>query len=158
MVKKLLYLSAALALPVAVFLFLKFFGRNEFAVEPLYQESIPAAPCRYEYAVPYVVPDSVRALIAPGDALALIILQAEEGNDEADKLINRLSSLFSQDAVSFHTMDENITLRTCVFFLDDYNSIVLLDGEGRIRGQYQAGSMEEVDRLIVEMKIILRKF
>ncbi len=157
MVKKLLYLSAALALPVAVFLFLKFFGRNEFAVEPLYQESIPAAPCRYEYAVPYVVPDSVRGVIAPGDALALIILQTGDG-EEADKLINRLSSLFSQDPVSFHTMDENITLRTCVFFLDDYNSIVLLDGEGRIRGQYQAASMEEVDRLIVEMKIILRKF
>lgn len=156
--RKLLYLIAALALPVAVFLFLKFFGKNEFAVEPLYQKSIPSTSCRYEYVTPYVVPDSVRAIMSPGNKLAVVFFEDRAVDDETGKLINRLKALFPQDPVSFHKMDENITLRKCVFFLDDGNSIVLLDGDGRIRGQYQRASMEEVDRLIVEMKIILRKF
>ena len=39
--KKTLFLFLALVLPIGIFLFLKFFGRNEFSVEPLYTRVYP---------------------------------------------------------------------------------------------------------------------
>lgn len=165
MIRKIFYLIAALAFPIAIFLFLKFFGRNEFAVEPLYQTSLPSTACDYNYTLPYVVPDSVLTALIPAETgLAVVIFMGKEKSAEADRLIRRLASLFGEDSVSFHAMDESIvgskygTLRECVFFLTQSMSVALIDGKGRIRGQYDAASMEEADRLIVEMKIILSKF
>lgn len=162
--RKIFYLVAALALPIAIFLFLKFFGKNEFSVEPLYQEYIPSTGCRYAYDLPYVVPDSVRAMMPAGAAVAVVTFPGKEKTDEAEKLIKRLKSLFPEDPVSFHKMDETISgdgydvLRECVFFLSEDTSVALIDSDGRIRGQYASTSMEDVDRMIVELKIILRKF
>lgn len=162
--RKIFYLVAALAFPIAIFLFLKFFGKNEFAVEPLYQESIPSKGCPYAYDLPYAVPDSVRDIIADSNALAVVTLMGKEKADEADKLIRRLESLFKTDPVSFHKMDETTAgdgypvLRECVFLLAADTTVAVIDRDGRIRGQYTPASMEDIDRLIVELKIILKKF
>lgn len=162
--RKIFYLAAALALPVAIFLFLKFFGKNEFAVEPLYQTSVPSAGCDYAYQVPYVVPDSIRAMLSPGAMLGVVVFQDGEKSSTADRLIKRLEALFPGDPVSYHKVGENVstdgftTLRECVFFLADNASVTIVDRDGRIRGQYEGASMEDVDRMIVEMKIMLRKF
>ena len=59
--KKTIFLILALILPVAIFIFLKLFGRNEFNVPPRYQQEEIAAPanCDFQYPVPYSLPDSV---------------------------------------------------------------------------------------------------
>lgn len=162
--RKIFYLVAALAFPIAIFLFLKFFGKNEFAVEPLYQETIPSRGCPYAYELPYAVPDSVLDIMADSSALAVVTFMGMEKADEADKLIKRLESLFGSDPVSFHKMDETTAgdgytvLRECVFLLAADTTVAVIDRDGRIRGQYASASMEDVDRLIVELKIILKKF
>lgn len=162
MKRKTFLLLAALVLPIATFLFLKFFGKNEFAVAPLFQDAVPSTGCGYQYELPYVVPDSLTA--PPGKELLVMTFLGNQKNDEADKLINRLRALFPEDPVAFRKMNENasrdnyVMLRECVFLLPENLSVTVVDRAGRIRGQYDADSMEDVDRLIVELKIILRKF
>lgn len=49
------------------------------------------------------------------------------------------------------------TLKQCGFVLEGDNpSIVLIDGDKRIRGYYTGTDSEEIDRLIVEIRILLR--
>lgn len=162
--RKFFYLTAALAFPIAIFLFLKFFGKNEFAVEPLYQQNIPPTACPFTYELPYAVPDSVLAIVADGASLTLVAFPEGGETDETEKLFRRLSSLFAEDPVRFHNMVESTAgndydvLRKCVFFLSGDTTAALIDHEGRIRGKYATASAEDADRLIVELKIILRKF
>jgi hypothetical protein len=42
--------------------------------------------------------------------------------------------------------------------MPEESDVVLVDFEKRIRGQYDVSSLEEMDRLIVEMKIILKRY
>jgi len=42
--------------------------------------------------------------------------------------------------------------------MDAGSSIALVDHLGRIRGYYRGDDRDEVDRLIVEMKIILKQY
>ena len=52
-------LFLALLLPICIFLFLKFFGKNEFAVEPLFTEGKASDETCFPVSYPYVVSDSV---------------------------------------------------------------------------------------------------
>jgi len=45
----------------------------------------------------------------------------------------------------------------CVF-LANANRIVLVDTEGHIRGLYPDASLKEIDRLILELKIIFKQY
>src|SRR5687768_5747295 len=58
---KLLFLFLCLLLPVAIFVFLKIFGRNEFQVPILHVNGDIHAPthCGFDYQIPYRIPDSV---------------------------------------------------------------------------------------------------
>jgi hypothetical protein len=49
------------------------------------------------------------------------------------------------------------SLKDCVFLLHDPYDIVLFDKQGFIRGQYYSGDRDEIDRLILELSIILNK-
>lgn len=46
----------------------------------------------------------------------------------------------------------------CFFFLHKPWTAVLIDSENRIRGYYSPNTREETDRMIVEMKILLKKY
>jgi archaellum biogenesis ATPase FlaH len=46
----------------------------------------------------------------------------------------------------------------CIFLLDSLNDAVVIDKENRIRGQYVMSNREEADRLIMELKILLKKY
>ena len=165
--RKLFYLIASLVLPVAVFLFLKFFGRNEFSVPPLFQSEaeLPDSLCRYRYDWPYAIPDSVRASL-PFDArieLVVVTFLPAEGNaGGGDRLVRRAEAMFGDDPVAFKRMGDagpdSDTLRRCVFLLSGKATVALVDSVGRIRGQYDAGSLEDIDRMTVELKIILGKY
>ena len=47
---------------------------------------------------------------------------------------------------------------TCDLLLQKPWTTVLLDDQRRIRGYYDPNAREEVDRLIVELKILLKKY
>jgi hypothetical protein len=48
--------------------------------------------------------------------------------------------------------------RHCIFFLGNGLDVVMLDSRGAIRGQYTASDREDMDRLLTEITIILKKY
>lgn len=160
--KKVLYLFLALLLPVFVFLFLKFFGKNEFAVRPLFQDATPEvqAGC-HPIKIPYHISDSVlNRLHFDNDSLVLIWF-GKLGQEEEIQ-VRRIYSEFKDDPVKqvFMTADDSNTdnVRTCVFLLKNPYDVVLIDRKGLIRGQFVSDNREEIDRLMTEMDIILKKY
>ena len=161
--RKILYLVVALIFPALIFLFLKFFGRNEFNVPPLYQQQVdlPASECPFSYQTPYAVPDSVMSQLLKYDSALLIALSFPIGNGTAEgipRLWRRVAGTFAATPVSFIQMDSleslfpNIELiRDCIFFVREPASVVLVDAQGRIRGHYDATSLDDMDRLVVEL-------
>lgn len=156
--KKSLFLILALALPVGIFLFLKFFGRNEFVVEPLFQTAVSVdGSCPHEYVFPYVIPDSTaRALRIEERELTVVVLS--DSKAEFDRQVKRIEEEFSNDPVQVELKVPRNFVRKCIFLMNETSNIVLLDKSGSIRGQYDGNSLDEMDRLIVEMKIILKKY
>lgn len=53
--------------------------------------------------------------------------------------------------------DDYFKEQRCVF-LAEANRIVLVDGEKQIRGLYADASLKEIDRLILELKIIFKQY
>lgn len=160
--KKSLFLVLALVLPVGIFLFLKFFGKNEFDVEPLFQLPVPVADrCGPDYVFPYVIPDSIGQELNIQQA-ELTVVVCGDTKDMFSRQVNRIEDEFSADPVQVEWWirdgDESQFARQCILLMNDPLSFALLDKEGRIRGQYDGTSLDEMDRLIVEMKIILKKY
>jgi hypothetical protein len=156
--KKILFLFLALLLPIVVFLFLKSFGKNEFAVEPLFQTEIERkSDCPSHYEIPYVVSDSALTKLAwtENDSLTLIIFGALNDKKTAVQE-NRLKAELPKGIKlisALRTMNQN-----CVFLLKPDQNAVLLDSKRRIRGQYDLTNLDEADRLIMEANIILKKY
>ena len=50
------------------------------------------------------------------------------------------------------------SIRRCIFFLDNELNVVMLNRRGVIRGQYSAADREEMDRLLTEITILLKKY
>jgi len=48
--------------------------------------------------------------------------------------------------------------KTCIFLLKKPYDVVLIDRKGLIRGQFVSDNREEIDRLITEVDIILKKY
>jgi hypothetical protein len=155
-VKKAILLFLALLLPVCIFVFLKFFGKNEFDVPAFYQESKPAAPadCSFEYASPYRVPDSVMAQVRKDASKTLYLVHFS-----AAESISRVVENYGSDIDVITDPDLNHPqLRKCVFLMEDSHDIVLIDSESRIRGYYKSSDREEIDRLLLELDILLKKY
>ena len=165
--KKVVYLILALILPVFVFLFLKFFGRNEFEVQPLFQEQITVGEgCIGEYKFPYVIPDSLSGQLEINeyDLTVIPVVLNYDHPQEITNQVKRVEEEFSTASIQIKTLDENASnidlkaVKTCLLLMPENTSVVLIDRLGRIRGQYDASSLDEMDRLIVEMKIILKRY
>lgn len=160
--RKLIILIAALAAPAAVFLFLKFFGSNEFAVAPLYQEAVPETTCEGTYQLPYRIPDSVRNTL-PFDESNGIVVVAFPDQDSVGTVVRhlrRIEDTFANDPVAFVRLPDagNERLRECVYFLNESFTTVAVDRDGAIRGRYTLSDLEDADRLSVELKIMLHKY
>lgn len=161
--KKLIFLTLALLLPVAIFIFLKLFGRNEFNVPPMHQEGSIETPvnCNFTYTAPYHVPDSVIASLHLTKPDSLYVLYFDPALITA---MNRVSVEFKWSPVnvvapSSFSRETNVRiLKECVLLMQPPASVTLIDHKNRIRGYYDGSDRDEVDRLIVEMKIILKKY
>ena len=163
--KKLIYLFLALILPGLIFVFLKRFGKNEFAIPLYYQQGVDSlnALCGTNYQQPYHVPDSVlrkTGLLAGRPSLFLFSNQIRDNPE-----FKRISGNFEAEEFQVAEVDSiklgAVTFKrwcSCVFMVKAPWNVVLMDSQKRIRGYYALGSREEVDRLIMEMQILLKKY
>jgi hypothetical protein len=160
--KKVLFLFLALLLPACVFVFLKMFGKNEFEVPLLHQEGTiePSPECNFNYATPYTISDSVMSRVETEGSASLYLLSFS--NDEA--VISRLKTEAGEEGLRFvaaSRLAENAgtrqKIKDCIL-LSKTTDLVLLDNQKRIRGYYSTQKLDDVDRLILEIKIILKKY
>jgi hypothetical protein len=179
--KKVVYLMVALALPALVFIFLKFFGKNQFEVEPLFQEGVTGIPAdcpEPDTGKPYRIPENILQELQwrPSDSLTLFYIglsgQHSSPFSRIGKNVNlgeiRLLNLypFSPLSDSSALPDQLIYLPEerlvhwvkCFIFLKEPNDLILVDHHRRIRGYYASQNRDEVDRLITEVAIILKHY
>ncbi|HTH54820.1 MAG TPA: hypothetical protein VL728_02160 [Cyclobacteriaceae bacterium] len=156
MSKKIVYLFLALLLPALIFVFLKYFGKNEFDIPILYPDGVPeiASECRPASAGQYFVPDSVLAKRNWNGASVLFICAGEkEGIDLRQRLAE---AKFEVQIIEFDRSETK--LKNCALVMNDPWDAVLIDDQRRIRDYYKLGHRDEMDRLEVELKILLKKY
>ncbi len=161
--KKLLYLIIALVLPSSVFVFLKLTGRNQFDIPVYYSTGIDSLStiCNNDYSKPYVLNDSVLNKLKWVEKECSLFVLADSNQPE----INRLNGIFEEKEYAIYSVAKlqldsisSWRWKNCAFIAKEKINIVLVDKQKRIRGYYTIGSREEMDRLIVEMKILLKKY
>jgi hypothetical protein len=184
-VKKIVYLFLALVFPITIFLFLKQFGRNEFNVEPLlktYTHPLPA--CQgYAYQFPYTIVDSVLNQLEwnASDSLTLIVFDnstLDASHERSTQIARVLKELPRKDyriiydtgfeilktkfndtrLISLRDTSNVSVIRSCVLWLAHYEDVVVIDSKKRILGKYSLLNREDADRLMLEMKILLRQY
>ncbi len=160
--KQIVILFSALILPVSIFLFLKFFGKNEFDVAPLYQEgTIPVpADCNTIIRSPYKLADSIMDMFTAVNA-PLYLLNFSDAEIVNQRVVNEIGT--NEIAIVFPSaiMPDSLgwqQLTKCILLLSHPNDMVLVDNEKRIRGYYNGHDRDDVDRLLVEINIILKKY
>ena len=175
--KKILYLFLALALPGLIFVFLKFFGKNEFEVQTYYQHGLPPdSICNMKSTLPYSVPDSVLQKIGAQIRKTERIVAVYPFILDDLRELNRIATKYKADSVEtiivsgmpnlpkselpvIHlNYDSFGWIVTCAFRVSEPWSVVLLDDENRIRGYYDGSRRDEMDRLDLELSIILKKY
>ena len=161
-------LVSALVLPGLIFLFLKRFGRNEFLVEPLYQNGLIEVPvaCQIKLESPYSIPDSVFERFESKSPLTLVSVP-EKNDPDSDELNTNLARVadaigagvtITKLSASFSDPAESGKLKKCILLAPPDASVVLMDSARLIRGYYNGSSMKDVDRLIAEILIIQKRF
>jgi hypothetical protein len=157
---KKIILIIALLFPIGVFVFLRFFGKNEFSIPVYYENGIEAIPtsCNRNYQTPYQVSDSL--LINFGWSGRPVLFVADSNQSVQKGLMSLDDELSAEIQTIFLTGESNDLNEffTCDLLLQKTWTTVLVDEQRRIRGYYDPTSREEVDRLIVELKILLKKY
>jgi protein SCO1/2 len=157
--KKITYLLLALALPGLIFIFLKVFGKNHFDIPVYYQEGISGLPteCTGTYQGQYALPDSsLHAFGYKHDVACLFV----DSSAIANKEIKQLRQAFGESQLQIISLagikpNRLNPIKNCVLFLKEPWQAVLVDKQKRIRGYYGFTSLEEADRLKVEIDILL---
>lgn len=163
MSKKLIYLLVALILPGIIFVFLKMFGRNEFSIPVYYQNGVAdvQGTCLGEYESPYLVPDSIMDRIRSSQMPIPVLVVADSSGSMRVGMVHLQEQINTRDFELVFSTDSDRPWDewlACFFFLRKPWSVVLVDSENRIRGYYNPKTREEVDRLAVEMKILLKQY
>jgi hypothetical protein len=177
MSKKFLYLFLALALPGLVFVFLKQFGKNEFKVPVFFEEGLLAdSLCSISSRGPYQVPDSIIGKIGFNKSFNahLVIVYPFVKDDLTE--VTRIKSKYALDSVeivvlsgvpNFPKTEIPITfldfnnfgnLVWCWLRVAEPMSVIVLDSKNQIRGFYDGSKRDEIDRLDLELSILLKKY
>lgn len=157
MSKKILYLFLALLLPALIFVFLKYFGKNEFDIPVYYQEGVneSSSDCHLTSTGQYLVPDSLLTKWNWEHASILASFAPEKENKE---LRQRLNEAGLEDVQMVLLKDDGSKIKECFLLMKEPWDAVLIDTERRIRGYYKLGNRDEMDRLDVELKILLKRY
>ena len=167
--RKIIFLFLALLLPVLIFVFLKYFGKNEFNIPIYYQTSFYKADkhCTDSIAIPYQIPSNCPVVIE-----GVTVVSFNEATDNALFQLTRIRSSF-RDKLNVKNIvlgkdasaeDRTVldtamyTLAKCHFMIHGDSTTVLVDGKRRIRGYYDIQSLKDVDRLIMEVKILIDQY
>ena len=162
--KKFTFLLLALILPVLVFTFLKFFGKNEFIVAPLFQTGEVQLPADCpEIRTPYFISDSAYTFFKDGhdaDSLLIIFYESKSGDLKGSKnQLTRLQESFKLGTgLGLKRIFATEKSMECSLLLPLLLDLVLVDGKKRIRGQYNSNDRDDVDRLMTELDIILKRY
>jgi hypothetical protein len=150
MLKKII-LFVALPLPIVIFFFLKFFGKNEFEVPVYWSNGVNVAGCKPQPA-PYLVPDSaLNAWGWKGDKATLIVLSENGIKDN----LARVADHFEDDDYATLKVSD---VPACLLLAGDSSRVVMVDDRRRIRGYYTPTTRKETDRLAVELRILLKQY
>lgn len=157
--KKALFLFLALLLPVCIFIFLRMFGKNEFDVPAFYQDKAPVVnpSCQYTYQFPYHLADSIVKTLEAKQKNTLYLIHFSD-------LTSRMEQEITHKEVSFvpgndlAVEGELDRLKKCILILPADEDLVVVDAAGKIRGYYTSTDREEVDRLLLELEILLKKY
>jgi hypothetical protein len=157
--KKGILLFIGLLLPVLVFLFLKFFGRNEFDVPLIFERPIVAPPgCNRSYSHPYILEDSIVNILGRRSKLVLITFGNEQ---QLERAVTKIDTVDLR-LVSVHDLklsEEQIGyLRECVLLLGSEKDVALIDARKQLRGQYESDDREDLDRMVAEINILLKRY
>jgi len=157
MLKKII-LFVALPLPVLIFFFLKFFGKNEFEVPVYYAEGVNRMiPGCYSYPTPYVLPDSALNAWGWTKAKATLIVLSDNGSVNGN--LARVADLFDEgDYATVTVLNAPVEVRTCMLLAGDTSKVVMIDDQKRIRGYYTPTTRKETDRLGLELRILLKQY
>src|SRR5688572_6513322 len=159
--KKPILLFLALLFPACIFVFLKFFGKNEFTVPPLFTEAYPEGmqDCGVSLTLPYRIPEPVKSdLFLSADTLTLV--HFGELTPGAEKQLERVSTEYT-NAIKLQfmeTSDSAANLKKCIFFLKDPNDLDLVDRTGLICGRYISDDREGIYRLLTELAIVFKRY
>jgi hypothetical protein len=157
MSKKIIYLFLALLLPALIFVFLKYFGKNEFDIPVYYKDGVSESlnGCQSISAGQYFVPDSILTKWKWSGESFIALCGTEKENEELkQKMIE--SKLENIQLITFDRNDGRT--KKCILIMKDPWDVALIDSQKRIRGYYKLGDRDEMDRLEVELKILLKKY
>jgi hypothetical protein len=160
--KKILYLFLALLLPVLIFLFLKYFGKNEFDIPVYYEHGVEdslTAKCGAKIDQQYFVSDSAMSSLKWNGVPVLVIdINKEELKALEELLDEKDFADFRVISLSNFSPEKLADFRKCILFMRNPWNTVLIDNQKRIRGYYKIGHRDDMDRLEVELKILLKKY
>jgi hypothetical protein len=117
--------------------------------------------CNYDYAAPYRVADTVMDALPLNKQDSLYVFYFDDAVRPAmERIPSELRGapvqVISPSAVP-SALDKTL-LRQCILLMQGDTSIAVVDHSRRIRGYYRGSERDEIDRLIVEMKIILKQY
>lgn len=169
---KIALLLITLAIPVAIFMFLRTFGENKFNIPLFYENGVeqPIGNCSAGEGQ-FLVADSI---VNSGRPTLILFFKEGYGLDQmtVNNHYQRLHDLYGDhmpEIIIYTTSindghpeydvrrvsdEEFVTLMHCGLVTDKQNHYILVDAKGRIRGYYDT-TLEEMDRLVVEIKILL---
>lgn len=139
-------------------MFLRMFGKNEFDVPALYQDKAPIAnsSCQHTYQFPYRVVDSVMTKITAENKQLYLIHFADVTPRMKQEITDvEISFVAAND---FGSNAELERLKKCVLVVPGGEDLVVVDSDGKIRGYYTSTNREEIDRLLLELEILLKKY
>lgn len=152
----------ALLLPALVFVFLKYAGSNRFDIPIYYEDGVPEGnPCGYVADEPYLLPTAMStALLANKKACVLIFPEQGVAPRVIEAmLVNEIGQGFTVvDASGVSADSVQRELHDCIFLMTVPSQTVLFDSKRQIRGYYDVKNRDEMDRLRVELKILLEKY
>lgn len=167
--------------PIIIVLFLRYFGDNKFEIPVYYESDLPDVDCNVNYTSPYSLSQTeiLNQLLAKGEINLFGLIDSLNFSlktEYLNEVIRRNSEganfnflifsekLFNLDGVQVvvKNKDELLNIGTCELLLsgevgneeDPLNFITLIDKNGRIRGYFKIGDLDELDRLLVEIDIL----
>jgi len=175
--KKYIFLFLLLAIPGLVFVFLKKFGKNEFNVPVYFETGLKSdSICNVSFNGAYHVHDSILQKIDFQKTTVLHVVVVYPFVKDNLSEVMRIKSKYLEDSVEVRVIsgvpdypkaDIPITfldfkdfgnITWCYLRVAEPWSVVVLDKKNQIRGYYDGSRRDEMDRLDLELSILLKKY